>query len=341
MTTALSRSLNTVAVRLGLEVGPRAVIRTAHRLGIESNLEPNASIALGTSEVTPLELVSAYVPFANGGVGVQQHIITSVKRFDGKLLYQRKATGSGQVVDLQAVGMMNAMMRETIQSGTGRKAALPGWQAAGKTGTSQDWRDAWFVGYTAALTAGVWLGNDDGSPTLKASGGTMPAEIWSQFMQAALRNRPPSPLPGLPGVEPAPDMSEPADKGSDPLLRAVSSLLNAGRPDPAPPPKLLAVPSPIVRPPPQPAPRQITQNRPPEPKPMPCYRLPRSRTRKVLGPRPIGRSSTSCLGVDRTRRLTATPAAKRLGPLCRAMSHVLRLSSDRRVRASGSRRAEV
>ena len=114
LTTALALSLNTVAVRLGLEVGPRAVIQTAHRLGIASELQPNASIALGTSEVTPLELVTAYVPFANGGIGVQPHIITKVRTADGKLLYARKGSSNGRVIDPHYVAMMNAMLEQTL-----------------------------------------------------------------------------------------------------------------------------------------------------------------------------------------------------------------------------------
>ncbi len=196
LTMALSLSLNTVAVRLGLEVGPKSVVKTAHRLGITSDLQPNASIALGTSEVTPLELTAAYAPFANGGVAVQPHIITRVKTAAGKLLYQRKGSSFGRVVDPQNVAMMNAMMQETLLTGTARKAELPGWQAAGKTGTSQDWRDAWFVGYTSHLVAGVWLGNDDGSPTKKASGGNLPVDVWSRFMKVAHRGLPATPLPG-------------------------------------------------------------------------------------------------------------------------------------------------
>ena len=154
-------SLNTVAVRLGLEVGPKTVVQTAQRLGIASKLEANASIALGTSEVTPLELVTAYAPFANGGIGVLPYVIRLVKTSSGETVYSRTGTGLGRVVDPQIVGMMNAMMRETLLTGTARKAELPGWEAAGKTGTSQDWRDAWFVGYTGTLLTGVWLGNDD------------------------------------------------------------------------------------------------------------------------------------------------------------------------------------
>ena len=195
LTRALALSLNTVAVRLGLEVGPKTVARVAHRLGITSELDPNASIALGTSAVTPLELVSAYDAFANGGIGVQPHVIARVRTANGKLLYARKNANFGRVIDPQYVAMMNAMMEETLLTGTARKAELPGWQAAGKTGTSQDWRDAWFVGYTSALTAGVWLGNDDNSPTKKTSGGNLPVEIWSRFMKAALEGVPPAELP--------------------------------------------------------------------------------------------------------------------------------------------------
>ncbi len=196
LTRALSLSLNTVAVRLGLEAGPKAIVQVAHRLGIVSDLSANPSIALGTSEVTPLEIVSAYAPFANGGIGVQPQIISRVKTASGKLLYQRKGASNGRVIDPNYVAMMNTMMQETLLTGTARKASVPGWQAAGKTGTSQEFRDAWFIGYTSHLVAGVWLGNDDNSPTKKASGGNLPVEIWSRFMRAAHNGVPPQPLPG-------------------------------------------------------------------------------------------------------------------------------------------------
>src|SRR5579872_2105893 len=225
LTKALSLSLNTVAVRLGLEVGPKTVVKTAHRLGIASDLEPNASIALGTSEVTPLELVSAYAAFANGGVGVQAHVISKVRTANGKLLYTRKNASFGRVIEPQYVSMMNTMMEETLLTGTAHKAELPGWQAAGKTGTSQEWRDAWFVGYTSYLVAGVWLGNDDGSPTKKTSGGNLPTEIWSRFMKAALQGVTPAGLPsGVWKPENAPDVTSPpvppADIASAPATLA-------------------------------------------------------------------------------------------------------------------------
>ena len=197
LTQALAMSLNTVAVRLGLEVGAKNVVRTAHRLGISSKLDANASIALGTSEVSLTELVGAYVPFANGGQGVAPHVVTKIRTAEGKVLYTRPADQLGQLIDPRNVAMMNTMMQETLLSGTARKAEIPGWMAAGKTGTSQDFRDAWFIGYTANLVTGVWLGNDDNSPTKKTTGGGLPVEVWTRFMRAAHQGVPVAALPGL------------------------------------------------------------------------------------------------------------------------------------------------
>ena len=211
LTQALAMSLNTVAVRLAMEVTPKAVVRTAHRLGIASKLDPNPSIALGTSEVSVLELTAAYAPFANGGIAIAPHIVERVRTTSGRTLYRWKAPALGRIIDPRYVGMMNAMMQETLATGTARKAELPGWQAAGKTGTSQDFRDAWFVGYTGHLVTGVWLGNDDNSPTKKNTGGGLPVEIWSRFMKGAHQGVPLAYLPGtagggyVPGQAPAPE----------------------------------------------------------------------------------------------------------------------------------------
>ncbi len=195
LTHALAMSLNTVAVRVALEAGTKNVVKTAHRLGVKSELQVNPSIALGTSEVTPLEIVTAYAPFANGGFGVQPRIISRVTTGAGRQLYKSDPSAAERVVEPKYVAMMNAMMQETLATGTARKAELPGWQAAGKTGTSQDFRDAWFIGYTSRLVTGVWLGNDDNSPTRKASGSNMPVEIWSQYMTAAHAGLEPVALP--------------------------------------------------------------------------------------------------------------------------------------------------
>ena len=196
LTKALALSLNTVSVRLTLEFTPMAVISTAYRLGITSKLEPNASIALGTSEVSMLELVGAYATFANGGYALIPHVVQKITAANGKVLYARKPGQLGRIVEARYVAMMNLMMAETLTIGTAHKAALPGWSAAGKTGTSQDFRDAWFIGYTAHLVTGVWLGNDDGTPTKHVTGGSLPVEVWSRFMRGGHQGVPVANLPG-------------------------------------------------------------------------------------------------------------------------------------------------
>ncbi len=195
LTEALAKSLNSVAVQLAHEVGPAAVVETAWRMGIESNLQPNLSIALGTSEVTPLELTAAFVPFANGGHKPDVHFVNRVTTAKGEVLYQHRASLGPRVARAEVIGMMNAMMAQTVSDGTARRAAF-GWPAAGKTGTSQNSRDAWFVGYTANLTTGVWFGNDDGSATKNTTGGFMPAMAWNEFMTAAHEGVPVAQLPG-------------------------------------------------------------------------------------------------------------------------------------------------
>jgi len=196
LTQGLALSLNTVSVRLTLEFSPARVIRTAHRLGIASHLEPNASIALGTSEVSLLELTGAYAPFANGGFADVPHVIERITAGNGKPLYLRDNRSLGRIIDARYVAMMNEMMQQTLLIGTARHATFTGWPAAGKTGTSQDFRDAWFIGYTAQLVTGVWLGNDDGSATKHVTGGGMPVEIWSRFMRGAHQGVPVASLPG-------------------------------------------------------------------------------------------------------------------------------------------------
>jgi penicillin-binding protein 1A len=214
---ALALSLNTVAVKLNLEVGPKAVAQTAQRLGISSPLQANPSLALGTSEVTPLELVSAYAAFANGGTGIIPYVIAQVKTAGGKVIYKRPAGGGlGRVIDPDAVAMMNEMMRNTFVIGTARKAQIPGWIMAGKTGTTNDYKDAWFVGFTGSLVAGVWLGNDDGTLTKRVTGGNLPAEVWHNFMKTALKDKQPVPLPGSDRFRAPPSDVPVADAGTDP-----------------------------------------------------------------------------------------------------------------------------
>jgi len=197
LATALAKSLNTVAAQLVMYDGPDQVIKLAHRLGIESDLQPNASIALGTSEVSLTELTGAYAAFMNGGYKATPHVIRRVTTADGsKVLYENTYDSPPRVLSETVAVNMNTMMMGVIDQGTGRSAKLPGWQAAGKTGTTQNSRDALFVGFTSNLTTGVWFGNDDGKPMKKVTGGGLPAKAWQQFMIAAHKGLSPAPLFG-------------------------------------------------------------------------------------------------------------------------------------------------
>ncbi len=233
---ALALSLNTVAVKLCVAVGPENVVMTANRLGITSPLQPVASLALGSSEVTLLELTSAYVPFSNGGKAVVPYIVTRITTRDGRVLYERRGSGLGQVISEEDLGAMNDMMRAVITSGTGRRARLKGRDAGGKTGTSQDYRDAWFIGYTAQYTAGVWFGNDDNSPTRRVTGGSLPAQVWKSVMTEAHRGLPGLPLPGV--YQPD-EWSEPTygeDRVAGGIVDFLAGIFGGGRADAPPPP---------------------------------------------------------------------------------------------------------
>lgn len=194
--TAFAHSLNTVVARLIQEVTPREVVRTAQRLGINSSLQANPSLALGTSEVTPLEMTAAYASFANGGQSVLPYVIREVKSTNGKVVYARKANSFGPVIQPQTLAMMNSMFHAVMTGGTGSKVNIPGWEVGGKSGTTQDYRDAWFVGFTGRLVTAVWVGNDDNSTMKRVTGAGLPAEIWGKYMKAAHVGQQPVPLPG-------------------------------------------------------------------------------------------------------------------------------------------------
>lgn len=189
LTTALSHSLNSVAAQLIMEVGPDAVIKVAHRLGVHSGLSDNASIALGTSEVSLVEMTGAFVPLSNGGYKPQIHIIRRIVNTQGKVLYDIGPLSGERVIAPKVVGMMNAMLEQTILTGTAKRANI-GRPAAGKTGTSQNSRDAWFIGYTADYATGVWFGNDNGKPMKGVSGSSLPVNVWRDYMSVAERNMP-------------------------------------------------------------------------------------------------------------------------------------------------------
>jgi penicillin-binding protein 1A len=193
---ALARSINTVSVRLTMSVGVRKAAETAHRLGIGSEVRNDATLALGTSEVTLLELTSAYGALASGGRLVEPYVVKRVRSGAGRVLYQRPGRSPSIVVAAQHAGALNDMLNAALVYGTGRSAALPSHTACGKTGTAQEFRDAWFIGYTAHFVAGVWVGNDDRRPMKRVMGGTLPAKIWRDLMVLAHDGRTPTPLPG-------------------------------------------------------------------------------------------------------------------------------------------------
>lgn len=194
LSQAVAESVNTVAVLVSQQVGIERVIDMAHRLGIGADILPVPSVALGAVEATLLEMTAAYAHLAAGGLIVYPYGIVRIETDSGQTLYSRRSSASGVVLRPDVVGRMNDLLQGVIAEGTGRGAAI-GRPAAGKTGTTSDYRDAWFIGYTPEMAAGVWVGNDNNAPMKKVTGGMLPASIWRQFMQAALAGEPASSIP--------------------------------------------------------------------------------------------------------------------------------------------------
>ncbi len=186
---AFSKSINTVAVKISEKTGRENVIEKAKSLGIKSEILNSPSLALGTSEVNLLELTNAYNVIANGGNGVWSYGVRLIENLEGELLYLRKGFGPGKVLEPNIIKDMTFLLTETIANGTGRKAKIDR-PIAGKTGTSQSLRDAWFVGFSSDMVTGVWFGNDNDSPMKKITGGNAPAILWKDFMLKAHQNKP-------------------------------------------------------------------------------------------------------------------------------------------------------
>jgi penicillin-binding protein 1A len=218
---ALAHSVNTITVNLGQEVGIDKVIEAARRTGITSPLTSTPSLALGTSVVTPLELTGAYAAFANGGYRVYPYFVTEVDQADGKVLYRRRAPDPQRIIANQVDRDLLAMMWNVIATGTGGSASLSPREAAGKTGTTQNSQDAWFVGFTTDYVTGVWVGNDDNSATRGVTGGTLPAMIWKSAMRGAEKGLPLKPL----------DRSPPQEANDQGFLDALFSSGSGSRPN--------------------------------------------------------------------------------------------------------------
>ncbi|HEX3429811.1 MAG TPA: PBP1A family penicillin-binding protein [Rhizomicrobium sp.] len=212
---ALAHSINTVTAGLAQDVGIDKVIDAAHRCGITSPLQANPSLALGTSDVTPLELTTAYATFASGGLRVAPYFVTAVEDNAHHLLYQRRPAPEPRAIATNVDRDLTMMLYGVITEGTGRSAALPGREAAGKTGTTQDYRDAWFVGFTPDYVTGVWVGNDNNSPMRNVTGGTLPAAIWKDVMVAAESGLPPKALDKSPSVPPVDTETETASTNDE------------------------------------------------------------------------------------------------------------------------------
>lgn len=177
---ALMKSLNLATVNLSESLSRKDIIRTAKKMGISTPVENTPSLALGTFEVKVIDMATAYSAIANGGYATWPHAIKEIYTRDGYQLYQREADTENRILDAGAVKDLTKMLEKVISQGTGRRAKIPGF-AAGKTGTTQDYRDAWFVGFTDEYVIAVWVGNDDNSPMKGVTGGTLPAEIWRKI----------------------------------------------------------------------------------------------------------------------------------------------------------------
>jgi penicillin-binding protein 1A len=285
---ALADSVNSVAVQLSEAVGRERVVEMAQRLGITTKINPDPSVALGTNEVTLFDMTKAYAHLASGGYNVMPYSILRVETSDGHKLYERIPSNSIELLRPPVVNMMNNMLIAVTTLGTGRGAQI-GRPIAGKTGTTSDYHDAWFIGFTPNLVTGVWVGNDDTKPMKKVSGSTLPASIWHEYMADALRGVPVAEIPNQ------------SDNGilsnlftSGTLSQKVTAPSGAQIAPPAATYQPGMAPAPLQPTPQQPHPVQMPQTQPvpvvlqppahiPEEEPVPEYNAPPSFWDKLLG----------------------------------------------------------
>jgi penicillin-binding protein 1A len=221
--TALAHSVNTVAAKLADDVGRDRVAAGAHRVGIVSQINTDPAMALGTTLVTPLEMAQAYDAFSNGGNRVAAYGIERIRTVQsGRILWTHPAPATPAAIGNPALGELDQMLRQVVVSGTGVKAAIPGYDIAGKTGTTSDFRDAWFCGFSGNFTTVVWMGRDDNSPMRGITGGSAPAEFWKSFMRVALKR---GAVTSIPPGPPAPVVAPPSPVIAPPAIPAPANTV--------------------------------------------------------------------------------------------------------------------
>ncbi len=196
---ALTKSINTIPVRLAQAIGRKKIIETAYDMGLTHELEDVVTLPIGSSEVTAIDMAGSYSAFANGGYRATPYAILEVTNTEGRVLYNRARDEAEpkRVLPADKVAEMNEILVNVVEAGTGGRARIDGVVAAGKTGTTSAYRDAWFVGYTGNFTAAVWYGNDNFSSTRRVTGGSLPAMTWQKFMEFAHRDVELAPMPGV------------------------------------------------------------------------------------------------------------------------------------------------
>jgi penicillin-binding protein 1A len=244
LTEAITHSINVIPVKLSIalgggnaKLGRAKIIQTARNFGIRTPLPDTPSLPIGADGVTPLEHAVAFATFPNLGKAVAPHAALEVRTGTGQLVWRFDRDGKRpeQVISPQVALDMIKMMNSVVENGTGRRAQLDGIPTCGKTGTTNEWRDGWFVGYTGNFVGAVWMGNDDFSPTKRMTGGTLPAMVWHDVMAYAHQGVELRPLPGLPPPQHAPTVAEASFKGSDephPILltrKATEALVHVER----------------------------------------------------------------------------------------------------------------
>jgi penicillin-binding protein 1A len=224
MLNALTRSLNVPAVRTANAVGRDKIVENMRKMGVKSEIIISRPLPLGAADLTVLEMTQSYAHFASGGLSVEAHASIEVRTPLGEIVWTNGEEKRKQIFKRQSVSYMNQMLHNVVENGTGRRARIDGFFVAGKTGTTNAYRDAWFVGYTGNYVAGIWIGNDDYSPTRRMTGGSLPAMTWQKAMAYAHQGVTPAPLLGVEGTPPRTGVPLVAATGGEAVTRRPTTL---------------------------------------------------------------------------------------------------------------------